>query len=421
MRPANAPPAFQILAKPTGAVCNLDCKYCFFLSKEMLYPGSRFRMADELLEDYIRQYIEAQAIPQVTVSWQGGEPTLMGLDFFRRSVAYVEKYKKPNMQVDYTIQTNGTTLDDAWGRFFRKHNFLVGISIDGPREMHDAYRVDKGGKGSLKRVLDGLDILKKHKVDFNILCTVHAANADHPVEVYRYFRDELAAQFIQFIPIVERASEETLSTANEGWGERPGGDRPLYIQEGSLVTERTVGSEQYGRFLSGVFDEWVRHDVANVYVQHFDVALGAWAGEPAAVCIFAPTCGTALAIEHNGDLYSCDHFVEPDYFLGNIQETEMIELVASEKQRQFGRDKAEKLPAYCRECAVKFACEGGCPKNRFIETPDGEPGLNYLCAGYKTFFEHIRVPMNTMAELLRLNRAPSEIMQIMATEDQKQK
>ena len=421
MRPANAPPAFQILAKPTGAVCNLDCKYCFFLSKEMLYPGSRFRMADELLEDYIRQYIEAQAIPQVTVSWQGGEPTLMGLDFFRRSVAYVEKYKKPNMQVDYTIQTNGTTLDDAWGRFFRKHNFLVGISIDGPREMHDAYRVDKGGKGSLKRVLDGLDILKKHKVDFNILCTVHAANADHPVEVYRYFRDELEAQFIQFIPIVERASEETLSTANQGWGERPGGERPLYIQEGDLVTERTVGSEQYGGFLSGVFDEWVRHDVANVYVQHFDVALGAWAGEPAAVCIFAPTCGNALAIEHNGDLYSCDHFVEPDYFLGNIQETEMIELVASEKQRQFGLDKAEKLPTYCRECAVKFACEGGCPKNRFIETPDGEPGLNYLCAGYKTFFEHIRVPMNTMAELLRLNRAPSEIMQIMANEDQKQK
>jgi uncharacterized protein len=421
MRPANAPPAFQILAKPTGAVCNLDCKYCFFLSKEMLYPGSRFRMANELLEKYIRQYIEAQAIPQVTISWQGGEPTLMGLDFFRRSVAYAEKYKKPNMRIDYTIQTNGTTLDDAWGRFFRKHNFLVGISIDGPRELHDAYRIDKGGKGTLKRVVQGLDILKKHKVDFNILCTVHAANADHPVEVYRFFRDELEAQFIQFIPIVERASQESLATANQGWGERPGGERPLYIQEGDLVTDRTVGPEQYGRFLTGVFDEWVRHDVASVYVQHFDLALGAWAGEPAAVCIFAPTCGNALAIEHNGDLYSCDHFVEPDYLLGNILETSMIELVASEKQRQFGLDKWDTLPAYCRECEVKFACHGGCPKNRFIKTPDGDEGLNYLCAGYKIFFEHIRLPMNTMAELLRRDRAPSEIMGIMANKDQKQK
>jgi uncharacterized protein len=419
MRPANAPPAFQILAKPTGAVCNLDCKYCFFLSKEMLYPGSRFRMADELLEDYIRQYIEAQAIPQVTVSWQGGEPTLMGLDFFRRSVAYVEKYKKPNMQVDYTIQTNGTTLDDAWGRFFRKHNFLVGISIDGPRELHDAYRVDKGGKGTLDRVLRGLEILKKHKVDFNILCTVHAANVDHPLEVYRFFRDELKAEFIQFIPIVERASQETLETANEGWGERPGGQRPLYTQRGELVTERTVDPERYGRFLIGIFDEWVRNDVTRVYVQHFDVALAAWYGEPASVCIFAPTCGNALAIEHNGDLYACDHFVEPDYLLGNIRDTDMIELVASEKQRQFGLDKAEKLPAYCRECPVKFACEGGCPKNRFIKTPDGEEGLNYLCAGYKMFFEHIRLPMNTMAELLRRDRAPFEIMEIMASEDQK--
>jgi uncharacterized protein len=419
MRPANAPPAFQILAKPTGAVCNLDCKYCFFLSKEMLYPGSRFRMADELLEDYIRQYIEAQAIPQVTVSWQGGEPTLMGLDFFRRSVAYVEKYKKPNMQVDYTIQTNGTTLDDAWGRFFRKHNFLVGISIDGPRELHDAYRVDKGGKGTLDRVLRGLEILKKHKVDFNILCTVHAANVDHPLEVYRFFRDELKAEFIQFIPIVERASQETLETANEGWGERPGGQRPLYTQRGELVTERTVDPERYGRFLIGIFDEWVRNDVTRVYVQHFDVALAAWYGEPASVCIFAPTCGNALAIEHNGDLYACDHFVEPDYLLGNIRDTDMIELVASEKQRQFGLDKAEKLPAYCRECPVKFACEGGCPKNRFIKTPDGEEGLNYLCAGYKMFFEHIRLPMNTMAELLRRDRAPFEIMGIMASEDQK--
>jgi uncharacterized protein len=429
MRPANAPPAFQVLAKPTGAICNLDCKYCFFLSKEMLYPGSRFRMADELLEEYIRQYIEAQAVPEVTISWQGGEPTLMGVDFFRRSVEYVEKYRKPNMSIEYTIQTNGTTLDDEWGQFFHEHNFLIGLSIDGPPALHDAYRVDKGGQPTFDRVLRGLEFLKKHKVDFNILCTVHAANADYPVEVYRFFRDGLEAEYFQFIPIVERASQATLAVANQGWGERPGGTRPLYVQEGDLVTERTVQPEQYGRFLIGVFDEWVRHDVARVYVQHFDVALGAWVGQPGAVCIFAPTCGNALAIEHNGDLYACDHFVEPDYLLGNIQDRPMIELVASDKQRKFGQDKKDTLPAYCRECEVLFACHGGCPKNRFCEaprspqggvgseTPDGEAGLNYLCAGYKAFFNHIDRPMRIMAELLRQDRAPAEIVHILAAEE----
>ncbi len=417
MRPTNAPPAFHILTKPTGAICNLDCKYCFFLSKEMLYPGSRFRMADELLEEYIRQYIEAQAVPQVTVAWQGGEPTLMGVDFFRRSIEYAEKYKKPDMTIEYTIQTNGTTLDDEWGEFFREHSFLVGISIDGPQELHDAYRVDKGGKPTFDRVMRGLDLLKKHNVDFNILCTVHAANADHPVEVYRFFRDELGAEFIQFIPIIERASEATLPVANLGWGERPGETRPLYTQEGDLVTERSVKPEQYGRFLIGIFDEWVRRDVGRVYVQHFDVALGAWVGQPGAVCIFAPTCGNALAIEHNGDLYACDHFVEPDYLLGNIQDTPMIELVASDKQRKFGQDKQDTLPRYCRECEVRFACHGGCPKNRFIKTPDGEPGLNYLCAGYKAFFNHIDGPMRIMAELLSRNRAPAEIVQILAAQE----
>ena len=417
MRPTNAPPAFHILAKPTGAICNLDCKYCFFLSKEMLYPGSRFRMADELLEKYMRQYIEAQAVPQVTVAWQGGEPTLMGVDFFRRSIEYAEKYKKPDMTIEYTIQTNGTTLDDEWGEFFREHSFLVGISIDGPQALHDAYRVDKGGKPTFDRVMRGLDLLKKHNVDFNVLCTVHAANADHPVEVYRFFRDELGAEFIQFIPIIERASETTLPVANLGWGERPGETRPLYIQEGDLVTERSVQPEQYGRFLIGIFDEWVRRDVGRVYVQHFDGALGAWVGQPGGVCIFAPTCGNALAIEHNGDLYSCDHFVEPDYLLGNIQDVPMIELVASDEQRKFGQDKQDSLPRYCRECEVRFACHGGCPKNRFIETPDGEPGLNYLCAGYKAFFNHIDQPMRIMAELLRRDRAPAEIVQILAAQE----
>jgi uncharacterized protein len=416
--PENAPPAYHVLAKPTGAVCNLDCKYCFFLSKEMLYPGSRFRMADELLETYIRQLVESHRVPEVTIAWQGGEPTLMGLDFFRRSVEYANKYKKPNQTLNYSMQTNGTKLDDEWCAFFKEHNFLIGISFDGPPDLHDTYRVNKGGQGTFDQVMRGLDYLKKHDAEFNILCTVHAANVDRPVEVYRFFRDELGAQFIQFIAIVERVTEGILPIANAGWGETTGGEqRPLYVQEGDLVTERSVTAEGYGRFLIGVFDEWVRRDVGQVYVQMFDVALGAWVGQPGAVCVFAPTCGNALAIEHNGDLYSCDHFVEPDYLLGNIEDTHMIELVASEAQRKFGQDKMDTLPRYCQECEVRFTCHGGCPKNRFIETPDGEPGLNYLCAGYKAFFNHVDRPMRIMAELLRRNRAPAEIMQVFAAEE----
>jgi uncharacterized protein len=415
--PENAPPAYHVLVKPTGAICNLACKYCFFLSKEMLYPDSRFRMTDELLETYIRQLTESHRVPEVAVAWQGGEPTLMGLDFFRRSVEYANKYKKPHQTIQYSIQTNGTKLDDEWCAFFKEHNFLVGISFDGPRELHDTYRVNKGGQGTFDQVMGGFDYLKKHGVDFNILCTVHAANAGHPVEVYHFFRDDLGAQFIQFIPIVERVTEGMLPLANAGWGETPAAERPLYVQEGNLVTDRSVTGESYGRFLIKIFDEWVRRDVGQVYVPTFDAALGAWVGQPGTACVFAPTCGNALAIEHNGDLYSCDHFVEPNYFLGNIQDTPMIELVASDKQRKFGQDKMDTLPGYCRECEVRFACHGGCPKNRFIETPDGEPGLNYLCAGYKAFFNHIDRPMRIMAELLRRNRAPAEIMQNLAAEE----
>lgn len=411
-----APPAFHVLAKPTGAICNLDCKYCFFLSKEMLYPGSRFRMADELLEAYIQQLLEAHQVPEVTIAWQGGEPTLMGLDFFKRSIEYVEQYKKPEQRVSHTMQTNGTKLDDDWCAFFKEHNFLIGLSVDGPQAMHDAYRVNKGGEGSFPQVMLGLDYLKAHEVDFNILCTVHAANADRPLEVYRFFRDDLGAEFIQFIPIVERATEQLLPLANLGWSERAGAQRPLYVQQGSLVTERTVTAEQYGDFLIAIFDEWVKRDVGNIYVQLFDVTLGSWVGQHN-LCIFSPTCGNALAIEHNGDLYACDHYVEPDYLLGNILEERMIDLVASEQQRKFGQDKFDTLPKYCRECEVLFACYGGCPKNRFIETPEGEPGLNYLCAGYKKFFKHVSEPMRFMANELRYNRAPANVMAFMAHRD----
>lgn len=413
--PLNAPYSFHILAKPTGAICNLDCKYCFFLSKELLYPGSRFRMADDLLEKYIHQLLESHRTPEVTIAWQGGEPTLMGLDFFKRSVEYAQKYQQPGQQVAYTMQTNGTKLDDEWCAFFKEHNFLIGLSVDGPQPIHDAYRVDKGGKGTFDQVMRGKAYLDSHGVDVNILCTVHAANQQHPLDVYHFFRDELKAEFIQFIPIVERMTFEMLPQANAGWGERGSAPRPLYILNGDRTTDRSVQPELYGDFLIQIFDEWVRRDVGKIYVQIFDSTLGAHIGQ-FSLCIFAPTCGNALAIEHNGDLYSCDHFVEPGYLLGNIQETHMIELIASDQQRQFGQDKMNTLPVYCQKCEVRFACNGGCPKNRFIETPDGEPGLNYLCAGYKAFFRHTYQPMRIMATLLQQDRAPADIMHILANE-----
>jgi len=414
--PANAPPAFHVLIKPTGAICNLDCKYCFFLSKEMLYPGSRFQMAEDLLETYLKQLLESHRAPQVAVAWQGGEPTLMGLEFFKRSVELANKLKRPDQQVQYTVQTNGTLLDDEWCAFFKRNNFLVGLSVDGPKALHDVYRVNKGGAGSFDQVMRGFEFLKKHKVDVNILCTVHAANQDHSLDVYRFFRDELDAEFMQFIPIVERVSASLLPIANKGWSDRPGGDRPLYTIEGNQVTERSVDAQAYGNFLISIFDEWLRTDVGKIYVQHFDSALANWVGVSGAVCLFAETCGQALALEHNGDLYSCDHFVEPAYKLGNIRETHLIQLLSSPQQIKFGQDKKDSLPRYCRECQVRFACHGECPKNRFIQTPDGEDGLNYLCAGYKAFFTHINEPMKIMASLLRRGRYAYEIMQMSAVE-----
>jgi uncharacterized protein len=405
------PLAFHLLAKPTGATCNLDCKYCFFLSKELLYPNERARMSDEVLESYIQQRLAQQDEPEINIAWQGGEPTIMGLDFFRRSVDLVAKHHKPQQKIQHTIQTNGLLLDDEWCEFLKKHNFLVGLSVDGPREMHDAYRVDKRGGGSFHLVMRAWELLQRHGVECNILCTVHAANADHPLDVYRFFRDQMGVGFIQFIPIVERATEDLLPVANEGWGERPGGKRPLYRQRGNLVTDRSVRAEQFGRFLCAIYDEWVKHDVGKVFVQTFDVALGSWVGQHN-LCIFSPTCGNALALEHNGDVYSCDHYVEPDYLLGNIKKTHLLEMVTSDRQQAFGQHKFDSLPQYCRDCDVLFACYGECPRNRFIETPDGEPGLNYLCAGYKQFFKHIDPTMRIMADLIRQGRYADEIMQV---------
>lgn len=378
------------MAKPTGAICNLDCKYCFFLEKEALYPGSSFRMGDDVLEHYVRQVIESHQAPEITIAWQGGEPTLMGLEFFRRVMEVVRRHQRPGTSITHTVQTNGTQLTDEWCELFRDNGVLVGLSMDGPRALHDAYRVDKGGAPTFDKVVGAARRMQKNGVDFNILCTVHAANGDHPLEVYRFFRDELGVDFVQLIPVVARATE---------------GD--------ALVTGHSVRPEQWGRFLIAVFDEWLRRDVGKVFVQMFESTLASFLGLPASMCVFAETCGDALALEHNGDLYSCDHFVEPEHLLGNIRRTHLLELVTSEKQRAFGRAKRDGLPQYCRECEVRFACNGECPRNRFATTPDGEPGLNYLCAGYKAFFTHVDGPMRVMGRLLRLGRDPARTARVL--------
>lgn len=413
-----SPPCFHLLAKPSGATCNIDCKYCFFLSKEVLYPNDRQRMSESTLETYIRQLLESHRTPEVTVAWQGGEPTLMKVEFFRKSVEMVEKYRRPGQVVQHTFQTNGILLDAEWCAFFKENNFLVGLSVDGPREIHDANRVDRGGKGTFDRVMKGWSYLREYKVDFNVLCTVNSANQDHGRTVYRFLRDELKAEWIQFIPIVERATADTIQIANSGWSEKPGQKRLLYTQSGDMVTNRTVGGRQYGQFLIDIFEEWVRHDVGRTYVQIFDVTLEAYFGRHL-LCIHAPTCGYGPALEHNGDLYSCDHFVEPRFKLGNIHETDLLTMVSSPQQRKFGDDKRDTLTAQCRRCEVRSLCNGGCPKDRFTLSSDGEPGQNYLCAGLELFFKHTRPAMRTMAQLLQQGRPPADVMEITAAVDKK--
>lgn len=415
---ANAPPRFHLLAKPTGSTCNIDCTYCFFLSKEALYPSEKHRMSEATLDAYIRQLLESHRAPQVTIAWQGGEPTLMKLDFFKHAFDLVEKYRRPDQKVEHAFQTNGILLDDDWCAFFKSKNFLIGLSVDGPRELHDTYRLNRKGGGTFDLVMRGWQYLRKHGVEFNILCTVNAANQDHGRAVYRFFRDELGAKWMQFIPIVERATAETLDIANQGWRERPGQNRMLYTQTGELVTNRSVGGEQYGRFLIDIFEEWVRRDIGQIYVQLFDVTLEAYFGRHL-LCIHAPTCGNGTALEYNGDLYTCDHYVEPGYKLGNINDTHMLKLVSSPALRKFGNDKRDKLTAQCRECELRSLCNGGCPKDRFALSRDSEPGHNYLCAGFELFFKHTMPAMRMMAELLMRKRPPAEVMAWTAAEDRK--
>jgi len=404
---------FHLLAKPTGAACNLDCRYCFFLSKDSLYPDGPARMSEALLERYVQQLLASSPGPEVNIAWQGGEPTLMGLDFFRRAAELAARHRRPGQKVLHSLQTNGILIDEAWARFLKEHGFLVGLSVDGPQPLHDAYRVNKAGRGSHQRVLRAWQLLRRHDVDVNILCTVHAANADHGLALYRYFRDELKAQFLQFIPIVERAGEHMVTFAPGSTTARSRDPRPLYRQQGTQVSARSVRPQQWGRFLIEIFDEWVQRDVGRVFVQSFDAALANWLGRPS-LCVFSRHCGNALALERNGDLYACDHYVEPGFLLGNIGQRPLAELVALPAQRRFGLDKFDTLPRACRECDVLFACYGECPRNRLASTADGEPGLNYLCDGYKAFFRHIDAPMRRMVELLRQGRLAEEIMPAVA-------
>jgi serine-type anaerobic sulfatase-maturating enzyme len=395
-------PPFHVLTKPVGPICNLDCKYCFYLEKEVLYPDTaKWAMPADVLESYIQQYIQQQNTDVIHFAWQGGEPTLLGVDYFRNVIALQAKYAD-GKRIENAFQTNGVLLNDDWGSFFAENNFLVGISVDGPRELHDAYRVDKGGQPTFDRVMRGVSFLKKHSVAFNTLTTVHRKNSYNPLEVYRFLK-ESGSGYMQFIPIVERISTHTtqdgMVLVSPSFSDR------------ARVSDWSVEPVQFGRFLSTIFDEWVRNDVGKTFVQLFDVSLEMWLGMDASLCIFRKTCGSALAVEHNGDLYSCDHFVYPENRLGNIMQQAMGEMVESPQQIQFGQAKNDTLPKYCRDCEVRFACNGECPKHRFATTPDGEAGLNYLCAGYKKFFTHIDPYMQFMAAQLRQQRAPANVME----------
>jgi len=397
---------FHIMTKPIGPICNLDCKYCFYLEKEKLYPNTgHWAMRSDVLERYIEQYIAAQAVDEVHFAWQGGEPTLLGVDFFRNVVALQQKHAGAKI-IHNALQTNATLIDDEWGEFLAGNNFLVGVSIDGPREMHDHYRVDKGGAPTFDRVMRGIGKLREHEVEFNTLTVVNRHNSQYPIEVYRFLK-EIGSGFIQFIPVVERSAAE------------PGPDGLVLIQPSfdrvAEVTDWSVEPLAYGRFLAKIFDEWVRRDVGRVFVQQFDVALESWMGLDASLCVFRRTCGSALAMEHSGDVYSCDHFVYPEHKLGNVMEADLKKMVGSEQQKKFGLDKLNSLPAMCRQCDVRFACNGECPKHRFAKTPDGEHGLNYLCAGYKHFFHHVDPFMQFMASELRAGRPPANIMRIVGS------
>ena len=397
---------FHLMTKPIGPACNLRCDYCFYLEKERLFPASeRFRMRDDVLGSYILQYLESQLGPELQFAWQGGEPTLMGLDFFRKIVKLQRKHAQGRM-IHNSLQTNGTLLDDEWCDFLAKEKFLVGLSLDGPRHIHDRHRVKADGSGSFDEVMRGLRLLKKHRVEFNSLTCVSAASAGHGREIYRFLRKQ-GIKYMQFIPIVERVPGVRATELGLDADVPPyPGDEP----RNTAVQPYTVKPEDYGALLVDIFKTWIKKDVGRIYVNHFDLALSAWVGQEPPLCVYARQCGDALALEHDGSVYSCDHYVYPTYRLGNIMEQSLAGLVGSEKQRAFGEDKETSLPEYCRECRYLFACNGDCPKHRFSNAPDGKPGLSYLCAGLKRFFSYADPYLTRMAELHKSERPAADIM-----------
>ena len=391
-----------VMAKPVGAACNLQCSYCYYLEKSRLYDASSQLMSDEMLELFIREYIHSQTTLEVLFTWHGGEPLLRPISFYERALELQRQYAN-GRRIANCIQTNATLIDDEWCEFFRKNNFLVGVSIDGPQMMHDSLRTSRRGESSYRDVMRGLRLLNRHRVEWNAMATVNAANVEHPLEFYRYFRDELDCQFLQFTPVVERrymsGGESRLMHAAEPSGE---------------LVPYSVTAEQWGRFLCAIFDEWVRHDVGRMFVQLFDSTFANWVGEAVGVCTMSKYCGHAAVIEHNGDVYSCDHFVFPEYKLGNLNEKSLSEMMYGRQQSEFGEAKHNTLPRQCRECEYEFACHGECPRNRFLMTADGEPGLNYLCTGYHAFFSHAATAMDYMCRQLQQGRPPANVMKWLA-------
>lgn len=394
-----------VMAKPAGASCNLHCSYCYYLEKRGLYDGSAQVMSDETLERFIKEYIEAQTTPEVLFIWHGGEPLLRPITFYERALKLQQHYANGH-RIDNCIQTNATLINDEWCRFFRNNNFLVGVSIDGPRQMHDTLRRTPLGDSSFRDVIRGIRLLSKYNVEWNAMATVNAANVERPLEFYRFFRDELGCRYLQFTPVVER----TTTSAGSG--------RLLHAAErGGELTPHSISTEQWGAFLCAIFDEWVRHDVGQMYIQLFDATLANWVGVVPGVCTMSRYCGQAAAIEHNGDVYSCDHFVFPEYRLGNIYDNSLMEMMHGSEQREFSKAKYRSLPQQCRKCRYEFACHGECPRNRFATTADGEPGLNYLCEGYHTFFAHVHEAMDYMRLQLERGLPPANVMRWIATKE----
>ena len=391
-----------VMLKPAGAHCNLACKYCYYLEKNNLYQNShRHLMSDEMLEQFTREYIEAQTMPQVLFTWHGGEPLMRSIDFYKKALALQKKYSH-GKQIDNVIQTNGTLLTDEWCEFFAKNHWLVGISIDGPQEYHDHYRMTPAGKPSWEKVMQGISLLKKHRVEWNAMAVVNAYNAGQPLEFYHFFRDN-GCQYLQFTPIVERLTEHedgrTLASIAD--------DREIPLADASVTPQ------QWGNFLCTIFDDWVRHDVGKTFVEIFDCTLANWMGVLPGICAYSKECGHAGVMEHNGDVYSCDHFVFPEYKLGNIREQSLIDMLYGEKQQAFSRLKHTSLPRQCKECDMEFACHGECPKNRFEKDKYGEPGLNYLCQGYYQYYTHVSPYMDFMKRELLAQRPPANIMNVL--------